>query len=68
MEYVEQMEEKLNTFTAIVKECLEAVQREQQHHYNKITRPWVLQLGDCVLLLLPNASCRPSQLSPKTDR
>lgn len=58
IEYVQDMQEKINFVTPIVRTHLEAAQAKQKLYHDCTAMLRQLQSGDWVLLLLPEASCK----------
>ncbi|XP_053092893.1 uncharacterized protein LOC128318860 [Pangasianodon hypophthalmus] len=58
VDYVQEMQERIERVMPIVKEHLEAAQCEQKKAHDRPAQPREFRPGDKVLLLIPDASCK----------
>ncbi len=58
IEHVKQMRERIDRVMPLVREHLSKVQQAQQRHYNRPAQPQEFQVGDRVMVLVPNAACK----------
>ncbi|XP_053473735.1 uncharacterized protein LOC128603132 [Ictalurus furcatus] len=58
VEYVQEMQARIDRVAPIVREHMHAAQEEQRKVYNRPAQPREFQPGDRVLLLVPSSSCK----------
>ncbi|KAL7854617.1 hypothetical protein SRHO_G00168070 [Serrasalmus rhombeus] len=58
IEYVREMQQRIDTMAPIVHEHMEEAQRAQQRAYNPPAQPREFQPGDHVLVLVPTTTCK----------
>ncbi|XP_066518865.1 uncharacterized protein [Hoplias malabaricus] len=58
IEYVQEMQQRVDAVAPIVQEHMEEAQRAQQCIYNRPAQPREFQVGDRVLVLVPTTTCK----------
>ncbi|KAL6458115.1 hypothetical protein MHYP_G00333450 [Metynnis hypsauchen] len=58
IEYVQEMQQRIDAVAPIVREHMEEAQRAQQRAYNRPTQPREFQPGDRVLVMVPTTTCK----------
>ncbi|KAL6476008.1 hypothetical protein MHYP_G00145070 [Metynnis hypsauchen] len=58
IEYVQEMQQRIDAVAPIVREHMEEAQRGQQRAYNRPAQPREFQPGDRVLVLVPTTTCK----------